>query len=365
LAAIKGVGDKALQSIIAGRGGRDGKPVAPYKSLFDFCERVDLRVVNKGVIESLIKCGAYDSIHSVRAAAIAAVETAVRMAQQSQEAKRAGQELLFGASAAGANVGTLATLEPKLPAIPEWPKGEKMALEKSVLGFYVTNHPLRDIETLFQSYITYDTQSVRAASDKAAGLMGGLVSKIRMMTTKSGPNAGSRWAILLIEDLVGSMEVVLYSNEYKLAQELIKPDAVLFFEGTVDKTREEPSFKAREVYTLEAVQKKKTREIVVQTSSVKLDDATVEAMKKIFADNKGGTPVKLELSDLSVQPAVRVQLQVGGGINIQAGAVQALKTLFGESQVYPLGPNRRMKRAAPPAAELPLIAPSDELVEVG
>jgi len=356
LAAIKGVGDKALQSIL------EARKSAPYKSIFDLCDRVDLRVVNKGVIESLIKCGAFDAIHPVRAAAFASVETASRMAQQSQEAKRAGQELLFGASANGSNVGTLATLEPKVPAIPEWPKTEKMANEKSVLGFYVTNHPLRDIEALFQSYITLDTQTIKAAADKSSGIMGGLVSKIRMMTTKQGPNAGSRWAILLIEDLVGSMEVVLYSNEYQKAQELIKADTVLFFEGQVDKTREEPSFKAREVYTLDSVQKKKTREVLVRTSSLKLDEATLGALSKVLTEHKGSTPVKLELADLAVTPPVRVQVQMAAGLNIQNGGVAALKSLFGEDQVTPMGPNRRMKPATP-IAETPLLSPSDELVE--
>src|SRR5262249_39182388 len=160
--------------------------------------------------------------------------------------KRDGQDSLFGSPSGGA---AIPQVEPKVPAIPEWPKSEKMALEKSVLGFYVTSHPLRDVETLFESYITLSTSSIRNASDGASGIMGGLVSKIRLMTTKTGPNAGSRWAILLIEDLVGSLEVVLYSNEYQKFQEMIKPDTVLFFEGTVDKKREEPSFKAKEVYT--------------------------------------------------------------------------------------------------------------------
>jgi DNA polymerase-3 subunit alpha len=290
------------------------------------------------------------------------------MAQQAQEAKRSGQELLFGASATGTNVGVLATLEPKLPAIPEWPKAEKMALEKSVLGFYVSNHPLRDVESLFQSYITLDTQSVKAAGDKSPAIMGGLVSKIRMMTTKSGPNAGSRWAILLIEDLVGSMEIVLYSNEYQRFQELIKADALLFFEGVVDKTREEPSFKAREVFTLEGVQKKKTREILIQTTAVKLDEPTLEALQKIMKEHRGGTPVKLELADLVLKDqSVRVQLQLGragSGLNIQNGGVTALKALFGDEQVLPLGPNRRLKRVAQPS-DTPLLAPSEEMAEVG
>ncbi len=373
LAAIKGVGDKAVESIMASRWEKmdegDVKPalrVKPYKSIFDFCERVDLRVVNKSVIESLIKCGAFDSIHPIRAASMAAVETATRMAQQSQEAKRAGQESLFGGAAAG---GTAIQSEPKVPTIPEWPKGERMTLEKSVLGFYVTNHPLRDVETLFQSYITIDTQSIRTAQDKSPGMMGGLVSKIRMMTTKTGPNAGSRWAILTIEDLVGSLEVVLYSNEYQRFAEMIKPDQVLFFEGMVDKMREEPSFKAKEVYTLDSVQKKKTREILVQTNSMKLDDATVISIQKILTEHKGSTPVKLELCDLTVQPPVRVHMQLGGGLNTQSvgttgrGGVQALKDLFGEGQVLPMGPNRKARRTVAPEAVV--IAPSDEMVEVG
>lgn len=232
-----------------------------------------------------------------------------------------------------------------------------MTLEKSVLGFYVTNHPLRNVEALFQSYITIDTQSIRTAADKTNGMMGGLVSKIRPMLTKTGPNAGSKWVILTIEDLVGSLEVVLYSNEYQRFAELIKADNVLFFEGMVDKMREEPSFKAKEVFTLESVQKKKTREILVQTSSMKLDEATMAAIQKVMGQHKGATPVKLELSDLTVVPAVRVQMQLGGGLNIQNGGVQALKDLFGEGEVMPMGANRRVRRVAAVEA---LVGPSDE-----
>ncbi len=110
------------------------------------------------------------------------------------------------------------------------------------------------------------------------------------MLTKTGPNAGSKWVILTIEDLVGSLEVVLYSNEYQRFAELIKADNVLFFEGMVDKMREEPSFKAKEVFTLESVQKKKTREILVQTSSMKLDEATMAAIQKVMGSIRGRRP---------------------------------------------------------------------------
>ncbi len=367
LAAVKGVGAKAVEAIIAARKGApnstepSGSAAGPseFKSLYDFCERVDLRVVNKSVIESLIKCGAFDALHAVRAAAMAGVENATRMGQTAQESARSGQESLFGAPSSGT---AMPQMEMKLPAIPEWPKGEKMALEKSVLGFYVTNHPLRDVEQTFQSYVTLDTQSIRNAADKQEGLMGGLVAKIRMMVTKSGPNAGSKWAILLIEDLVGSIEVVLYSNEYQKFAELIKPDAVIMMRGRVDRTREEPSFKATEMFTLETAQKKLTREVLIQSNSMKLDEATITQLHELLKTHKGSTPVKLELNDLALAQPVRVQLQLGGGINIQNGGLPALAQLFGESQVLTIGPNRRIKRQPPVEIAPPITEP--ELVEV-
>jgi len=364
LAAVKGVGEKAVEAIIAARQKKDPAvataTLQPFKSIYDFCERVDLRVVNKSVIEALIKCGAFDALHPVRAATMAAVENATRMGQQTQEAARSGQNSLFGAPASGG--AALPQAEMKVPAIPEWPKGERMALEKSVLGFYVTNHPLRDVEQVFQSYVTLDTQSIRTAQDKQEGLMGGLISKIRMMVTKSGPNAGSKWAILLIEDLVGSIEVVLYSNEYQKYAELIKPDAVILMRGRVDRMREEPSFKATEMFTLEAAQKKLTREVLIQASSIKLDETTLVRLAELLKTHKGSTPVKLELCDLALATPVRVQVQLGSGINIQNGGLPALGELFGAAQVLTIGPNRRVKRPPPVEEAAPAEA---EMMEVG
>ena len=358
LAAVKGVGEKAVESIVAARKATEEKPAAPFKSIFDFCERVDLRVVNKGVVEALIKCGAFDEMHPVRAASMAGAENAIRMGQVSQEAKRSGQDNLFGGG--GSGTAAVAAIEPRLPAVPEWPKSERMALEKSVLGFYVTNHPLRDVENVFTSYITLDTQTIRGAADRSNGMLGGLVSKVRMMMTKTGPNAGKKWCILAIEDLVGTIEVVLYSAQYEKFAPIIKADAVLIFEGAVDRSREEPSFKATEVMTLEQAQKRKTREILVQTSSVQLDEGTLEKLKAALVQHKGATPVKLELLDLAVGQPVRVEVKIGGGINMQNGGVAALQGIFGENNVMPLGPNRRSARRAPVVAETQLIAPSDD-----
>ena len=96
---------------------------------------------------------------------------------------------------------------------------------------------------------------------------------------------------------------------------------------------------------------------------MKLDEGTLVALQKILAENKGNTPLKIELSDLTIQPPVRVQLQLTGGLNIQANGVQALKTLFGDNHVLPMGPNRKAKR--PPPVEAPLFTPAEELIEVG
>ncbi len=394
LAAVKGVGDKAVQSIMEGRraaggtasgaavgtasGAAGGNPrptdsrlagIAPFKSIFDFCERVDLRVVNKAVIEALIKCGAFDSLHPIRAAAMAAVENAIHIGQSAQEAKRDGQESLFGGGSAGP---AAPQAEPKLNPVPEWPKSERMALEKSVLGFYVTNHPLRDVEHIFSSYVSLDTAGIRHAADRQPATMGGLITKIRPMVTKTGPNAGKKWCILLVEDLAGSIEVTLYTAVYEKFADLLKTDTVLIFEGMVDRSREEPNFRANEVLTLDQAQKKKTREILIQTSSLRLNDATLAALKKILTQHKGGTPVKLELTDLPVTPQVRAEIRIGGnggsstsaGVNIHNGAIPALQQLFGESNVLPLGPNRKSRRPAPATLDQPTELPSDAEMEL-
>jgi DNA polymerase-3 subunit alpha len=238
-----------------------------------------------------------------------------------------------------------------------------MAFEKAVLGFYVTNHPLRDVEAMFQTYVTLDTQSIRTAQDRSTGTLGGLITKVRMMVTKTGPRQGSKWAILLIEDLVGSIEVVLYSEQYERFADKIKADTVVIMQGTVDKSREEPSFKAQEVWPLEAAQKKLTREVLVQTSSVQMDEAMIGELQKLLASHKGSTPVKLELSDMAIEPPVRVQLHVGS-VNVQNGALPALGALFGESHILALGPNRRIKRKPKPVSEEPLPEIEPELVPV-
>ena len=117
------------------------------------------------------------------------------------------------------------------------------------------------------------------------------------------------------------------------------------------------------MYTLEGVQKRKTREIVIQTTPMKMDEATIGVVERILKEHKGSTPVKVEFSELSLasHQSVRVQMQLAGGLNIQNGGVGALRAVFGEGAVMPLGPNRRMKRVVVPVAETPLLGPSEEM----
>lgn len=360
LGAVKGVGEKAIQAIVNARHDKAGQ-IQSYKSIMDFCERVDLRVVNKSVTEALVKCGAFDGLHNNRAALLAGTEQAIRSGQQAQESLRLGQESLFG----GPSTPTMVTEEYRLPAIPEWPMSEKMALEKQMLGFYVSNHPLRDVEDFIASYCGMDTRNIKQANDKADGVMGGIVAKISQRVAKKGPSTGKKWAIVTIEDLVGSLEVMLFSNQWEKFAPMLKQDSIVILRGKVDRSREEPSFQVSEVLSMAEARLKMTREVVVETTAVKLDQATIAKLVEVIKGHQGSTAVKLELNDLPLPTPSRVQVQMAKGISIGNGALPALYELFGEKNVLTVGPTLRRRKPtvvlAGPELDTSEFDPSDEI----
>ncbi|HTV48364.1 MAG TPA: DNA polymerase III subunit alpha [Phycisphaerae bacterium] len=335
LAAVKGVGEKAVEAIIVARGSGEGSSIKPFKSIYDFCERVDLRVVNKAVIEALIKCGAFDSLHSNRAAALTAMEHAVQLGSVSQESQRSGQNSLFGGSSSGA----VAPAEFKLPDVPEWPQGEKMAFEKAALGFYVTSHPLRDYEALLRSFTTINSQTLVAAPDRKEAIIGGLVSKVEVRIAKSGRNIGQKWATVILEDLHSAARITLFSEAYQKYAHLLAPEAIVFFRGKVDRSREEPAFLAADVFTPQQVKEKLTREVIVRADASAIDDVTLERFDQVLRKySSGKTPVRMELMDASHEPPLTVQMTLGRTIALSSEAMEELREAIRDCSINCLGP---------------------------
>jgi DNA polymerase-3 subunit alpha len=222
LGAVKNVGTGAIEAIL------EARSEGPFKSLYDFCERVDLRRVNKRVIESLIKCGAFDSTGAARSAQMEGLEAATGYGQKIQEEKASAQVSLFGTEevSRGNSVGGM-----KLPATPEWHDKEKLAYEKEALGFLITGHPLdRYIDDIKRLRNTEIAAMVEMADGSEVRICG-IVSAFKEITTKKGDRMG----FVTIEDLSGSVEITVFSDIYASASALLKSDDPLLVVGKLEK----------------------------------------------------------------------------------------------------------------------------------
>jgi len=242
LAGVKGAGSKAIELVVKERS-KNGA----YASLYDFCERVGGGLVNKATIESLIKCGAFDSVHGRerRAAMLATIDKAMRAGQKAAADRAAGQASLFGgagepeASAMGSGHGSesSATSEPPLESAAPWSEQETLRHEKETLGFYVSSHPLEEWKAWAEVFARDETKDVAKGEQDARLRLASVVSSVRTLMVKSGRSAGQRMAIVTIEDLSGQAEAVLFADAYQRYAHLLEDDEPKFVLGRVDRSR--------------------------------------------------------------------------------------------------------------------------------
>src|SRR5262245_39831660 len=196
LAAIKNVGEAAMESILATR-----KQDGPFKSLDDFCARVDLRLVNRRVVESLIKAGAFDSLGLPRAHLMAGVDAALETGQRQQREKSEGQASFF-------DLLPTPVAPPKaepIAVVSEWDSDQRLEFEKEVLGFYISGHPLARYATMVESLGITSTSEIAAKSAGARVLLFGQVAAMKETSTKGG----NRMAFVTLEDMAGTVEVTV------------------------------------------------------------------------------------------------------------------------------------------------------------
>ncbi|HVR40510.1 MAG TPA: DNA polymerase III subunit alpha [Thermoanaerobaculia bacterium] len=223
LGAVKGVGESAIESILAGR-----QKIGRFTSLLQFCEEVDLRACNKKVLEALIKSGSFDFLGGSRKALFDQIEPISDSAQRTKDEKERGQSSLFG------NVAQTLLSVPKgaqtgvsVPQKAEWPEDEKLRNEKETLGFYITGHPLTRYANELKMFANATTETLYRFIDQTANI-GGIVSQIKKSKIKKGPNEGKLMAKFVLDDQFGSVDVVVFSDLYaKYARWLDNGVAVL------------------------------------------------------------------------------------------------------------------------------------------
>ena len=200
LAAIKNVGEVAVQNVIQVR-----KASGRFTSFEDFCTRVDLRIVNRRVLECLAKCGAFDSLGEPRAQVFAAIEYQMSRAATVQRDRERGQAALFDVEPVNARQKATG----QRPSV-EWAQGEMLAFEKELLGFYVTGHPLTEYAEILKRYELASSGKLAQLQDGQVTRIGGIISKLQPKTTKQG----KPMAIMTLEDLDGSVEVLVFPESY-------------------------------------------------------------------------------------------------------------------------------------------------------
>ena len=219
LAAVKNVGESAVEVIIAER-----EANGPFASIFDFCQRVDLTKVNKRVMESLIRCGAMDSTGVYRSRLMAVLEEALDYGQRVQREKNSAQMSLFG----GGDGEELVINLPVIPNIDEWEEREKLQQEKETLGFYVTGHPLDRYKAVIEKFTNVDAISLKEVADKEAVRIGGTISSAKVIRTRKEELMG----FATVEDLNGSVEVVVFPSVYAGCADLLTNDTAVLVQGT-------------------------------------------------------------------------------------------------------------------------------------
>ena len=287
LSAVKNVGQVAIDAIIQGR-----IKLNRFKDFYNFTENVDLRVANRKVLESLIKCGAFDSMGFYRSQLFAILDRALGVAGEVQKDRESGQRSFF--DVLPADGGFFKEGGHEVPKMPEWPENEKLFFEKEMLGFYVTGHPLERYEKELKSYSTVSTGTLALKKDGDEVVIGGLVNKLKFTQTK---RTNEKMAIVTLEDLEGTLDLLVFPKTFKdFGQHLVK-DAILFFKGNLDKKEQDAKLLVSEITPIANIHGKLTRSIHVRLVSEGLHEDRLKLLQDILSKHPGSIPVYLEFSD--------------------------------------------------------------------
>ncbi|TEB11413.1 DNA polymerase III subunit alpha [Pelotomaculum sp. FP] len=309
LAAVKNVGMGAVEAIIQAR--REG---GQFPSFADFCRRMDTRVVNRRVLESLIKCGSFDSLGDRRAQLMGAVDSGLSLAQQSQRDRANGQMSLLDL------MDESETVSLTLPEVAEFPTEEILAMEKETLGFYVSGHPLAAYRGVLNKLATVTTTELAELPDDSDVVLGGLISGVKKVSTRKG----DAMAILTVEDLTGSVEVVVYPRPYQKNILAIRVDEVVLIKGRAKENSEEKKIIADEISTLDS---HLGGELHLKIDS--LQSQLLDHVKMVLSSFQGDAPVFLHF----VQEKKVIKAGEEFQVDLSSPVVARLEEMLGHASV--------------------------------
>lgn len=372
LAAVKGVGSSAVESILTAR-----REHGRVDDLLGFCEHVDLRACNKKVIESLIKSGSFDTFGETRKSLFDRLEKVTDQAVRMREEKEMGQESLFGGlpamAAPESTVESLASRE-------EWPEEEKLQYEKETLGFYITGHPLNRFSSELEQFADATTETLAQKIDTTVNI-GGIINQLKKTKIKKGRNEGRFMARFTLDDQHGSVDVVVFADLFDKLQRWIEDGLPVLVTANVKDSGGQPAGRsaslasaeqhsqrmsdeygghpegeedsasagseehlitpelaAFEIVRLEGIRDSKVRQLCLRFSYGQMDELRVQKLREVLESNPGAVPIEVSLTDIpdglrqSIGNGGNVQLRINPHFTVEPGPrlASAVQDLAGE-----------------------------------
>ena len=282
LGAVKNVGEAAVEIILQGR-----REQGPYTAIHDFCERIDSQKVNRRVVEQLIRCGAFDSLHQNRAQLMAGLDEVIERAAAAQRDRQAGQMNLFEMLRSQKKMKA-----PPLPDVPDWDSRIRLQFEKESLGFFISGHPLDFYSEQIRSVCTADTQSVKDKREGAEVVLCGLFSIIKEITTKRG----DRMAFLNLEDRQGTIEVVAFAEPFTQARGLIAGDEPLALWARVQHDEKSTKLVANRILSMQEAGLQAVDSVHITLDAARMDRDSFGRLRHLLMTHPGECRAVLHLA---------------------------------------------------------------------
>jgi DNA polymerase-3 subunit alpha len=320
LAAIKGIGEVAVESLLKARteGGR-------FQSLAELCERVDARTVNRKVLEALVKCGACDSLGETRATLFGSIERALARAASLAADRQRGQVSLFGLlQDAGSGQAD------PVARVPEWPQHQLLAYEKELLGFYVTGHPLTPYVPLLERYALSNTATLDEVQPRNLTRIGGLIAAVQNGVSRK---SGKPYSIVTLEDLQGSVQVLCLNENYEKYRSLLVPNTAILVIGEVNLGDEKPKVFPQEILPLDDAPRRFTKQVHLRLHTAHLTAAHLEQAQALAAAFPGKCPLFLCLKRAGGE-VIFIEAHERWAVAPSGGLQAAVDEAFGEGTYY-------------------------------
>jgi DNA polymerase III subunit alpha len=315
LAAIKNVGENTAKAIRESRLAQ-----GEFHSLYEFCERIEPRFLNKRVFESLIKSGAVDSL-GARESMLASVDDAINALQRAARAKESGQHGLFGTAAVPAPVAF------EMREAELWSEEERLASEYAMLGFYVSGHPLAKYASRLQELKTITLGEIEGQRNGKEVAVAVLIVGVRPMRSRKG----ARWAIYTLQDMTGVQELLAFPESFAKLENVLKPGTPLLLKARVQIEEAGTRLSLQEARRLEDIAERKAiPEFRVRLDTGSLCETTLDRLEELFAGSPGPTPVLFELHSPDGSMAV---LQAQERVTVNADLIESVRRICGTQAI--------------------------------